>query len=100
MPEYFPEDEPASINEEAEIERFDREVDERKRSESLYYKGILHGLILGIFGNLLVSVLIETIRSIIPLDYWLPINLVLLVATVIIVYFVSHHLLNKVKKPF
>jgi len=53
---------------------------EHEKTMGHYYKGIWQGLVLGIFGNLLVSFFVELLRELIPQKWWFITNTVGLLA--------------------
>ncbi len=90
MNEYFGDDideEPQPREELTEEEAEARAEEERRQHDQTmghYYKGIWQGLVLGIFGNLLVSFFLGLFRELIPKEWWWCLNLVgLLTMTVI-----------------
>lgn len=65
--------------------------EERKHDETMgyYYKGIWQGLILGIFGNFLVSFFLEFFNDVIPVEYLWAFNLIGFLTMMVITSFLA-----------
>ena len=87
-----------STNEEMEMARAEEEGRKERRSEGLYYMGILQGLLLGIGGNLIVAYFMEVLRTIVSVEWWLVTNIVGFIVGMVLVLWISWSLFVKAGK--